>query len=152
MIYKAPFYAVTKSVYSALSTMTDGLEWFDSSVPINEIEDLFKAHTEFAYGIFGASTADCQPNKDMAVWQCSLSLDVYSNYKGRKAISVQLENLLNYFSSDTGWNALQAALEAEGFVMISVSVGALAINPPIYSEIGVWQSGSTALDFTIQQL
>lgn len=151
MIFRAPFYAVTKAVYSALKAMPDGLEWFDSSVPIPEIEDFFKAQPEFAYGIFGASTADCMPNKDIAVWQCSLNLDIYSNYKGRKAISIQLEKLLNYFSTQEGWDAIQTALGAEGFSMIDIRVGALSINPPIYAELGVWQSGSTQLNFRVQQ-
>ena len=60
MIYKVPFVAISKAVYAVLSDTNNhiGLEWFDSAVPIYEIEDYFKSQAEFAYGIFGAADAD----------------------------------------------------------------------------------------------
>lgn len=153
MIYKAPFFAVSKAVYSGLSTATTiGLQWFDASVPIKEVEAQFKGQTEFAYGIFGTSSADCLPNKDMAIWECSLRLEIYSNYKGRKVISQKLEALLNYFSSDAGWQKLQSVFTAQGYQLLSMNVGTLIVNPPLYTDIGVWQSGTTEITFKINQL
>lgn len=151
MIYRAPFYAVSKAVYGAFSSVAGWLQWFDNSVPIDEIEALFKGQANFSYGVFGVASADCQSNKDLAVWDCSLNLDIYSNYKGRKAITKELDNVMNYISSDTGWNALQALFLAENYQLVSINVGALAINPPLYSEVGVWQSGTTTLNFRITQ-
>lgn len=152
MIYKAPFYAMSKAVYGALSASNVGLQWFDSSVPINEIENNFKGQAEFAYGIFGSANADCESNKDTAVWTADLSLEIYSNYKGRKVISQKLEGLLNYLSNDTGWRALQSVFVSEGYQLLAINIGNLTINPPIYSDIGVWQSGSALASFKIEQL
>ena len=154
MIYKTPFTAISKAVYSALSDANNdiGLSWFDSAVPINEIDNYFKTQAEFAYGIFGTADADCTPNKDTAIWDSSLQLDVYSNYKGRKVVAEKLEAVLNYLSSDEGTAAIQAALNDEGFALISMTVGALRINLPIYGDNGVWQSGGTNVVFRVNQL
>ena len=154
MIYKVPFVAISKAVYAVLSDTNNGigLEWFDSAVPINEIEDYFKSQAEFAYGIFGAADADCTPAKTVAVWDSTLQLEIYSNYKGRKVIAEKLEAVLNYLSSEAGKNAIQAALNAEGFTLVSMTVNALRINLPIYSDNGVWQSGSTNISFKVNQL
>ncbi len=154
MIYTTPFYAVTKALYTVLSSesSTVGLEWFDSSVPIEEIDDYFKNQSEFAYGIFGTSEADCEANKDLAVWNMNLTVEIYSNYKGRKVISQKLEALLNYLCTQTTLDAMQTVLAAEDFHMVKCTVGALRINLPMYSDNGVWQSGSTTLSFTISQI
>ena len=103
MIYKVPFVAISKAVYAVLSDTNNhiGLEWFDSAVPIYEIEDYFKSQAEFAYGIFGAADADCTPAKTVAVWDSTLQLEIYSNYKGRKVIAEKLEAVLNYLSRKT---------------------------------------------------
>lgn len=151
MNYKLPFYAVSKAIYNALSKKGQ-LEWFDSAVPIEEIEDYFKKQAEFAYGIFGAANADCVGNKDMATWDTSINLEVYSNYKGRKVVAQKLEQLLNYLSSDEGWELLQKTLNTEGFALISMNVGTMRLNLPIYSDNGVWQSGSTSVIFRVGQL
>lgn len=154
MNFKAPFSALTKALYSVLSSKgcDVGLEWFDSAVPIKEIEDYFKAQAEFAYGIFGAADADCTPNQTEAIWDGSLQLEIYSNYKGRKIVAAKLEALLNYLSSDTGYNALQVALHKEGYGLLDFTVGALRVNLPIYSDYGVWQSGSANISFQVHQL
>lgn len=151
MIYKAPFYAVQKAVYTALSQSDSGLQWYDSAVPIEEIAELHKNQAEFAYGIMGAQDADCDSNKDTAFWNASIRLDVYSNYKGKKVITKTLEALLNYFCSE-GYDKLQEVFYAEGFVMTSLSVGSLVVNAPMYSDIGVWQSGGTRVTFKLTQL
>lgn len=151
MIYKAPFYAMQKAVYSALSQSNIDLQWFDSAVPIEEIAELHKKQAEFAYGIMGAQDADCDSNKDTAFWNASIRLDIYSNYKGKKVITKTLEALLNYFCSE-GYDKLQEVFYAEGFVMTALSVGSLVVNAPMYSDIGVWQSGGTRVTFKLTQL
>ena len=151
MIYKAPFYAMQRAVYSALSQSSIDLQWFDSAVPIEEIAELHKNQAEFAYGIMGTQAADCDSNKDTAFWNASIRLDVYSNYKGKKVITKTLEALLNYFFSE-GYDKLQEVFYAEGFVMTSLSVGSLVVNAPMYSDIGVWQSGGTRVTFKLTQL
>lgn len=154
MIYKAPFTAITTALYGAVSgdSCPIGIDWFDSAVPIEEIEALFRDQEEFAYGVFGASDADCTPNKDAAVWDASMQLEIYSNYKGRKVIADKLEALLNYFSSDEGYNAIQRSLNENGFSLVSIRVGGLRVNLPLYSENGVWQSGGTDVVFRLNQL
>ena len=153
MIYKAPFTAITKALYSVLQdNQAIALEWFDSAIPINEIDDYFKAQTEFAYGIFGASDADCRPNKTAIVWDGTLQLEIYSNYKGRKVVAQKLEALLNYLSSNAGFTALNTALSVEGYSLVSLTVGSLRVNLPVYSENGVWQSGGTTISFQLHQL
>ena len=152
MIFKAPFTALTKSLYTVLNNNPSvGLDWFDSAVPINEIDDYFKAQAEFSYGVFGQSDADCAPNKTAVVWDGSLQLEVYSNYKGRKVVAQKLEALLNYLSND-GFTALGTELNREGYSLVSLTVGALRVNLPMYSDNGVWQSGGTTIRFQLHQI
>ena len=73
------------------------------------------------------------------------------NYKGKKVITKTLEALLNYFCSE-GYDKLQEVFYAEGFVMTALSVGSLVVNAPMYSDIGVWQSGGTRVTFKLTQL
>jgi len=153
MIYKAPFTAISKALYSVLNNNNAvALEWFDSAVPITEIDEYFKNQSEFAYGIFGQSDADCTANKTAVVWDGTLQLEIYSNYKGRKVVAQKLEALLNYLSSDTGFTALNTALSAEGYSLVSLTVGSLRVNLPMYSDNGVWQSGGTVISFRLHQL
>lgn len=151
MIYKTPFYAVSKALYATLKTPT-GLEWFDSSVPIDEVENYFKNQSEFAYGVFTTATADALANKDAVVWDSTLGIEIYSNYKGRKVIAKKLEALLNYLSTESGIHAVADVLAAEGYGLISITVGSLNVNLPLVGDTGIWQSGSTNLIFRIQQL
>jgi len=154
--YKLPFVAISKALYAALNDKgcDVGLEWFDSAVPIEEINNNFKTQAEFAYGIFGASSADCVDNKTVAVWDAEIQLEVYSNYKGRKVVAEKLEAVLNYFSNDnkTGNKALQTVLNENGYAVVEIIARDISINLPMYSDNGVWQSGGLWLTFRISQL
>ena len=152
--YKVPFVAISKALYSAFNDKKCdvGLSWFDSAVPINEIESLFKTQAEFAYGVFGASEVDATANKTAIVWDADIQLEVYSNYKGRKVVAEKLEAVLNYISSDTGYNAIQSVLNTAGYSIVNINAGNIGINLPIYSDNGVWQSGGIRLSFRINQL
>lgn len=151
MNYKTPFYAVNRALYQTLS-QSGKMEWFDSSVPIFEIEDYFKTQEEFSYGIIGAMKADCTPSADMALWMASTDLEIYSNYKGRKSVALKLEELLNFLSSQEGWDALQTALNVNGFKLWKISVDNLRLNLPVYSEKGIWQSGSASVTLSVTQV
>lgn len=152
MIYKTPFYAVSKALYAALNESDVNLEWFDSSVPIHEIEAHFRKQSEFQYGVFTTATADTLSNKDAIVWDSTIGIEIYSNYKGRKVISQKLEAVLNYLSTGECWQKLSLALHNEGFSLIEITVGRLAVNLPIVGDNGIWQSGSTEITFRLQQI
>lgn len=152
MTYKTPFYAISKALYKALKDSPVGLEWFDSSVPIYEIEEFFKEQAEFSYGVFTTARADTLDYKDSIVWDSTLGCEIYSNYKGRKIIAQKLEALLNYLSDTEGWQKLSEAFDEEGFGLISITVGAMTVDMPMVTDAGVWQSGSTEISFRIQQI
>lgn len=152
MVYVSPFAATMTALNGALNNSEIGIEWFDSAVPMMEIKNHFKAQERFEYGIFGEMDADCSDNKDTALWTVSINLEIYSNYNGRKNITLILEKLLNYLSQkDKGWNALAKILAENGFNLVSITAGAMHINLPIYSDIGVWQSGEMRITFTLSQ-
>ena len=51
MIYKAPFMEITSSLYSVLVEEGNSeINWFDSAVPINEIDAYFKRQAEIKIG------------------------------------------------------------------------------------------------------
>lgn len=149
MIYKVPFTALTRALYKTLSGQ--GLEWFDSAVPIHEIEDYFMKQTEFAYGILGAAEADARETKTAPVWSMILNLEIYSNYKGRKVVAEKLEELFNFLSSEAGWKALAENIQDEGFSLSDITVGALSISLPIVGDYGTWQNGGTTLKIRVSQ-
>lgn len=149
MIYKLPFTAMTKALLKALKA-EGNLEWFDSAVPIFEIEQYFQERAEFEYGIMGASTLKSDSNKDTVIWRGSLSLEIYSNYRGRKLIAEHLEHMLNYLSHD-GFEVMQKSFADDGYALVSINIDDFSINMPIYGDNGIWQSGVTAINFVLQQ-
>jgi len=155
-MFKLPFTAVSKALYGALTDkICDvGLSWFDSAVPIEEINNNFKTQAEFAYGVFGVSNVDCINAKTDVIWDADIQLEVYSNYRGRKVIAEKLEAILNYFSrdNDTGYNVLQTILNNEGYAVVEIIADDIGINLPVYSDNGVWQSGGLRMTFRIHQL
>ena len=138
------------ALYKVLSKNSD-IKWFDSGATIEEIADFYKNQAEFAYGIIGAADADCDANKDTVVWEMSLDLEIYSNYKGRKVITQKLNDLLNQFCDSTQFTAINEVLNETGFVLIKLTVGSLRVNLPVFSDNGIWQSGGTTLRLTIGQ-
>nr|DAG49973.1 MAG TPA: hypothetical protein [Bacteriophage sp.] len=152
MVYNAPFTAVTKALYETLRDASDvGIVWFDSAVPIEEIQQLHKDQERFTYGIFGAADADCADSTDTALWTVTMNLEVYSNYRGRKVIADTLNKLLNYLSGPA-WEPLQKSFYAGDYNLVSVSLGTMHIYNPIYSDIGIWQSGEVQITFTLNQI
>lgn len=152
MLYNAPFTAATKALYSSLNGNAQvGIDWFDSAVPMTEIQTHFKGQEQFAYGIFGAADADCADSNDTALWTTSMNLEIYSNYRGRKQIADILDKLLNYLSSTDGWTALAKSFVESGYNLVSIQIGTMHVNLPIYSDIGVWQSGEVQIIFTLNQ-
>lgn len=152
MRIKTPFYAVMKAVNSALQDEDSGAEWFDGSVEIPEIENYFQNQSEFSYGVIGASEADVLPNMDMEIWDMTVELELYSNYKGKKVIAQKLEALLNYLCTGKAWTLLQTELSKENFKLIDMHVGKLRINLPIFSDKGTWQSGGTDVTFRVSHI
>lgn len=151
MSYKVPFFAVQSALYSALSGSDIGINWFDAGVSTEEIADFYKDQGEYAYGIIGASDADANANKDAVVWTMNLDLEVYSNYKGRKAVTNTLESLLNFFADSGTWDEMNTNLEPDGFMLVSVTVSRLRVNLPVYGDTGVWQSGATTVRLLVSQ-
>jgi len=153
MNYKTPFYAISKSLYSVFKNNSSiGIEFFDSSVPIWEIETYHKNQTEFAYGVFTTQTADVTVPDDLPIWTSSIGIEIYSNYRGRKVITQKLEAILNYLSGDAGWLALSGALASAGYKLISIRVGELNVGLPVYGDSGIWQNGQTEITFIVNQI
>ncbi len=151
MAYTVPFYAVTTSIYQALALSDVDVDFFDASTAVESIEDYFKKQEQYCYGILGGSTADCLSNKDLEIWDMTLDMEIYSNYPGRKVVAQKLEAMLNFFASAEGIKTMQGNLEPYGFNLISITVGNLRINLPIFSDKGIWQSGQTTLTFRVNK-
>ena len=145
MTYKLPFTAISKALYATLNGQ--GLEWFDSAVPITEIEDYFRSQAEFAYGIM-----DARDTKTGPVWTMSINLQIYSNYRGRKDVAQKLETTFCRLVSPDGREALNTSLNTDGFNLVDLTVGAVSISLPIVGDAGEWQNGSIDLKIRVGQL
>lgn len=150
MTYKLPFTAISKALYATLNGQ--GLEWFDSAVPIAEIEDYFRSQTEFAYGILGAADMDARDTKTGPVWTMTINLQIYSNYRGRKDVAEKLEATFCRLVSSDGRAALNASLNADSFTLVDLTIGAVSISLPIVGDAGEWQNGSINLKIRVGQL
>lgn len=150
MTYKLPFTAISKALYATLNGQ--GLEWFDSAVPIAEIEDYFRSQTEFAYGILGAADMDARDTKTGPVWTMTINLQIYSNYRGRKDVAEKMEALFNRLASGSGKFAMNSSLNADGFTLVDMTIGAVSISLPIVGDAGEWQNGSIDLKIRVGQL
>lgn len=150
MTYKLPFTAISKALYATLNGQ--GLEWFDSAVPITEIEDYFRSQAEFAYGILGAADMDARDTKTGPVWTMTINLQIYSNYRGRKDVAEKLEATFCRLVSSDGRAELNASLNTEGFTLVDLTIGAVSISLPIVGDAGEWQNGSINLKIRVGQL
>lgn len=150
MTYKLPFSAISKALYATLNGQ--GLEWFDSAVPIAEIEDYFRSQAEFAYGILGAADMDARDTKTGPVWTMAINLQIYSNYRGRKDVAQKLEATFCRLVSTDGREALNASLNTDGFTLVDLTVGAVSISLPIVGDAGEWQNGSIDLKIRVGQI
>lgn len=150
MTYKLPFTAISKALYATLNGQ--GLEWFDSAVPISEIEDYFRSQAEFAYGILGAADMDARDTKTGPVWTMTINLQIYSNYRGRKDVAEKLEAVFCRLASPDGRAALNASLNADSFTLVGLTIGAVSISLPIVGDAGEWQNGSINLKIRVGQL
>ena len=150
MTYKLPFTAISKALYATLNGQ--GLEWFDSAVPISEIEDYFRSQAEFAYGILGAADMDARDTKTGPVWTMTINLQIYSNYRGRKDVSEKLEATFCCLASPEGRTALNSSLNTDGFTLVDLTIGAVSISLPIVGDAGEWQNGSINLKIRVGQL
>ncbi len=150
MTYKLPFTAISKALYATLNGQ--GLEWFDSAVPITEIEDYFRSQAEFAYGILGAADMDARDTKTGPVWTMTINLQIYSNYRGRKDVAEKLEATFCRLVSSDGRAALNASLNADSFTLVDLTIGAVSISLPIVGDAGEWQNGSITLKIRVGQL
>lgn len=150
MTYKLPFTAISKALYTTLNGQ--GLEWFDSAVPITEIEDYFRSQAEFAYGILGAADMDARDTKTGPVWTMTINLQIYSNYRGRKDVAEKLEATFCRLVSSDGRAALNASLNADSFTLVDLTIGAVSISLPIVGDAGEWQNGSINLKIRVGQL
>ena len=150
MTYKLPFTAISKALYATLNWQ--GLEWFDSAVPITEIDDYFRSQAEFAYGILGAADMDARDTKTGPVWTMTINLQIYSNYRGRKDVAEKLEATFCRLVSTDGREALNASLNTDGFSLVDMTVGTVSISLPIVGDAGEWQNGSVNLKIRVGQL
>jgi hypothetical protein len=150
MTYKLPFTAISKALYATLNGQ--GLEWFDSAVPISEIEDYFRSQAEFAYGILGAADMDARDTKTGPVWTMTINLQIYSNYRGRKDVAQKLEATFCLLASPEGRAALNKSLNDDGFTLVDLTIGAVSISLPIVGDAGEWQNGSINLKIRVGQL
>lgn len=149
-MYKSPFMAISKALYQVLSNSDLDMGWFDSGIPVYEIHDYYKEQEDICYGIFGGCNADVSSASDsLKLWQANMDIEIYSNYKSRKVIAEKLEGLMNVLESE--WDALSEILRSEGFILVSITIGSLNVNMPLYSNIGVWQSGSAKISLNITQ-
>lgn len=151
MTYVLPFYAIQKALFAVLTASDIGINWFDAGSTMEEIESFYKGVSEFAYGVIAAADADALGTKDAVSWNVNTDLEIYSSYKGRKQLTQTMEKLLNYICTSAAWDAMEAVLNPRGFSLVSISVGNLRVNLPIYGDTGIWQSGMTTLQFTVKQ-
>lgn len=149
-MYKVPFTALQAALYAALKDSDVGIEFFDAGVAPSDIENYYKDQSEYAYGVFGAATADADALKDGIVWTVGLDIEVYSNYRGRKAVADILGKLLDFLAGGAV-EEINKQLVPEGFGLITLSLARLRTNLPVYSDSGIWQSGGTTLTFKMTQ-
>ena len=150
MTYKLPFTAISKALYATLNGQ--GVEWFDSAIPISEIEEYFRSQAEFSYGILGAADMDARDTKTGPVWEMAINLQIYSNYRGRKDVAEKLEATFCRLVSPDGREALNASLNTDSFTLVNLTIGAVSISLPIVGDAGEWQNGSINLKIRVGQL
>lgn len=152
MVFKPPFYEFQSEIYS-LFTKADEMNFsiYDSGLSIQEILNDLKNMSSVKYGIIADVTGSQASAKvDSIIWQMSVRIELFSNYKGRKPIAEMINTITAVATQYI--DAFSANLISKGYQVVRMSVGESAIGSAIGDGSLVWQNGYITLNYFLAQL
>ena len=113
MIRTVPITAVQAAVYKTLNKCLEGYPILDDSTPF---EDGKPPASEFCV-IGPISTVPDGGKTDVALWNCTVTIDVYSDYCGKKIINQMLDEIVTVLTM----TAESDALIIENYNLINIA-------------------------------
>lgn len=139
MINTVPITAVQTAVYKALTKYTTGYPVIDDTTPLED--GILPAD---AVCIIGGITAVPQVTKnDAVIWETTITIDVYSNYRGKKVINGMVDDIVTVLSG--------AELECNGYDVLMRNVDIVEVRAEDFVDDHIWQHGIVRFVFRVSQ-
>ena len=143
MIRTEPITAVQAAVYKTLNKCLEGYPILDDSTPF---EDGKPPASEFCV-IGPISTVPDGGKTDVALWNCTVTIDVYSDYCGKKIINQMLDEIVTVLTM----TAESDALIIENYNLINLNIELVEVHAEDWSDNRIWQHGTVRTALKIEQ-
>lgn len=143
MIRTVPLTAVHAAVFKTLNDNLTGYPVLDDSTPFESGklpgEELV---------IIGGITAVPQGTKaNTALWETTVTLDVYSRYKGKKRVNEIVDEIVTVLTAV----AENGAFPLESYSLIMLNIESVEARAEDWSDDEVWQHGIVRVAVTVEQ-
>lgn len=144
MIRTVPLTAVQAAVFKTLNDNLTGYPVMDDSTPF---ESGKLPGEEFV--IIGAITAVPQGTKgNTALWETTVTLDVYSRYKGKKRVNEIIDEIVTVLTGVAG----HGTFPLEGYDLIMLDIESVEARAEDWNDDEVWQHGIVRVAITVEQI
>ena len=139
MIRTVPISIIQEGVYKTLTACVEGYEIVDDSTPFENGKMPKKS-----FGVIGPITAVPEEAKtDTAIWNVTVTIDVYSNYPGKKEINAMVDDIVYILTA--------ADITFEKYKNLNQTVEMVEIRAEDTESGEVWQHGSVRIIFKVEQ-
>lgn len=143
MIRTVPITAVQAAVYKTLNKCLEDYPILDDSTPFED----GKAPAP-AYCIIGPISAVPDGSKsDAALWNCTVTIDVYSDYCGKKIINQMLDEIVTVLTMTAESNTL----EIDKYNLICLNIELVEVHAEEWNDGRIWQHGTIRAALKIDQ-
>ena len=143
MIRTVPLTAVQAAVFKTLNDNLTGYPVMDDSTPF---ESGKLPGEEFV--IIGGITAVPQGTKaNTALWETTVTLDVYSHYKGKKRVNEIVDEIVTVLTGVAG----HGTFPLEGYDLIMLDIESVEARAEDWNDDEVWQHGIVRVAITVEQ-
>lgn len=84
---------------------------------------------------------------DVALWNCTVTIDVYSDYCGKKIINQMLDEIVTVLTM----TAESDALIIENYNLINLNIELVEVHAEDWSDNRIWQHGTVRTALKIEQ-
>lgn len=139
MINNVPILELQKSIYDLFSRAITGYEIVDDSSPL-----LDGQIPGGKFGIIGAITAMPTTTKiDTVIWNATVSIELYSNYRGKKEI--------NEMANDVSYVLTAGKFLMNNFNELSCTIEDVECRAEDWEDGTLWQHGTVRAVFKLEQ-
>lgn len=139
MIRTVPISIIQEAVYKTLAACIEDYAIIDDSTPFED-----GRMPEKSFGVIGPITAVPEAAKtDTALWTVTVTIDVYSNYPGKKEVNSMVDDIVYVLTA--------ADIAFEKYKTLDQTVEMVEVRAEDMESGAIWQHGSIRIIFKVEQ-